>query len=214
MTYLLTKPYLFLSAVILSLLAVNCTNNEQLVPDSASEVSPLLIGSTIPDISLLNPQEEAVNLNEISSQQTLYVFYRGGWCPFCSGELSDLSEIENELQSKGIEIVAISPDTPEYLKHSLEDTEPGYTLLSDSGMEAAKAFGVAFRVDQETVQSLKEGGMDIEERSGQGHHMLPVPSVFLTNSEGKIVFQYVNPDYRQRVDKSVIMAAVNSILEE
>jgi len=194
----------------------SCTvdNSQNRVPNSANDVSPLLIGSSVPDIALSDPENRSVNLNEISSQQTLYVFYRGGWCPFCSAELSDLYEIENELQSKGVEIVAISPDTPKYLKNSLEDTEPGYTLLSDSSMEAAKAFGVAFRVDEETVQSLKEGGMDIEERSGQTHHILPVPAAFLTNSEGKIVFQYVNPDYRQRVDKSVIMAAVNSMLEE
>jgi peroxiredoxin len=194
----------------------SCTvdNSQNRVPDSANDVSPLLIGSSVPDITLSDPENRRVNLNEISYQQTLYVFYRGGWCPFCSAELSDLSEIETELQSKGVEIVAISPDTPEYLKSSNEDTELGYTLLSDSEMNAARAFGVAFQVGQETVQSLKEGGMDIEERSGQTHHMLPVPSVFLTNSEGEIVFQYVNPDYRQRVNKSVIMAAVNSMLEE
>ena len=194
----------------------SCTvdNSQNRVPNSANDVSPLLIGSSVPNITLSDPVNRSVNLSEIGPEKALFVFYRGGWCPFCSAELADLADIDVELQNKGIEIVAISPDTPEYLQTSLEDIELGYTLLSDSSMEAAKAFGVAFRVDEETVQSLKEGGMDIEERSGQTHHILPVPAAFLTNSEGKIVFQYVNPDYRQRVDKSVIMAAVNSMLEE
>lgn len=206
----------YLTLVLLATgLFLSCTadNNDYTVPNSASDVSPLLIGSSVPNITLSDPVNRSVNLSEIGSEKALFVFYRGGWCPFCSAELADLADIDVELQNKGIEIVAISPDTPEYLQASLEDTDLGYTLLSDSSMEAAKAFGVAFRVDKETVQSLKEGGMDIEERSGQTHHMLPVPSVFLTNSEGKIVFQYVNPDYRQRVDKSLIMAAVNSMLE-
>lgn len=206
----------YLTLVLLATgLFLSCTadDNHNSVPSSAGEVSPLLIGSSAPDITLNDPVNRGVNLKEISLNKALFVFYRGGWCPFCSAELADLADIDVELQNKGIEIVAISPDTPEYLQASLEDTDLGYTLLSDSSMEAAKAFGVAFRVDKETVQSLKEGGMDIEERSGQSHHMLPVPSVFLTNSEGKIVFQYVNPDYRQRVDKSLIMAAVNSMLE-
>ncbi len=207
--------YLTLLSLAISLfLGCKADNNLDSVPASAGDVSPLLIGSSVPDVTLSDPVNRSVNLSEIGSEKALFVFYRGGWCPFCSAELADLAEIDVELQNRGIEIVAISPDTPEYLQASLEDIELGYTLLSDSSMEAAKAFGVAFRVDEETVQSLKEGGMDIEERSGQTHHILPVPAVFLTNSEGKIVFQYVNPDYRQRVDKSIIMAAVNSMLEE
>ncbi len=207
----------YFTTVILTIcLFTGCTTTENSpqVPTKAADVSPLLIGSDIPDISLPSPLNESVKLTETMENGALIVFYRGGWCPFCSAELADLAKIDVQLHSKGVEIVAISPDSPEFLQQSIADEDLGYTLLSDSKMEAARAFGVAFRVDIETVQSLKKNGMDIEERSGETHHLLPVPSLFLVNPEGKIVFQYVNPDYRQRVDKSIIMAAVNSMIEE
>lgn len=88
-----------------------------------------------------------------------------------------------------------------------------YTLLSDSMMEASKAFGIAFRLDDETIQRYKQNGLDLEIRSGQNHHLLPATAVLLTNEKGLIEFQYVNPDYRQRIGKDVLMAAAAAQVE-
>jgi peroxiredoxin len=177
------------------------------------DVQPLLIGETIPDITLQSHQNEPVNLRDESSENTLFVFYRGGWCPFCSAELAELSSIEDQLYEMGINIVALSPDQPEFLRQSMDDVNMDYKLLSDSMMEASKAFGIAYRLDDETYQRYKTNGMDLEERSGQDHHLLPAPAVFLSNADGIIEFQYVNPDYRQRIDKDVLLAAVTAMLE-
>jgi peroxiredoxin len=162
---------------------------------------------------LQSHQNESVNLLDESSENTLFVFYRGGWCPFCSAELAELSSIEDQLYEMGINIVALSPDQPEFLRQSMDDVNMDYKLLSDSMMEASKAFGIAYRLDDETYQRYKTNGMDLEERSGQDHHLLPAPAVFLSNADGIIEFQYVNPDYRQRIDKDVLLAAVTAMLE-
>lgn len=200
--------------LFLSMLFTACTNQAENVPTSAGEVNPLLIGSAIPDITLSSSQDESINLAAESTENTLFVFYRGGWCPFCSAELAELAQIEDELYGLGINIVAISPDSPNYLRESLNGTEMNYTRLSDSRMDASKAFGIAYQVDDETVQQYKNNGMDLEERSGYSHHLLPVPAVFLANSEGIIEFQYVNPDYTIRIDKNLLLAAVDAMLEE
>ena len=113
----------------------------------------------------------------------------------------------------GINIVALSPDRPEFLRRSMDDVNMEYTLLSDSLMEASKAFGIAYRLDSDSYQRYKNNGMDLEERSGQNHHLLPAPAVLLSNSEGIIEFQYVNPNYRQRIDKEVLLAAVEAMVE-
>lgn len=202
-----------LMAVISALVtAVSCSAPQTDIPDNPKNVSPLLIGSEVPDITLSDPQGEMISLSGIAGQNTLVVFYRGGWCPFCSAELSALAEIEEELYKNGITIVGISPDSPEYLKDSLNDLDTGFTLLSDSDMVASKAFGIAFKESEETVAKLKENGMDLEERSGKDHHLLPVPSVFLINDEGRIEFQYVNPNYKKRIDHKILVAAADAML--
>jgi len=206
----------YLAFLVLCITAIGCTTQPQpsdTIPDNAIDVTPLLIGESIPDISLQNHLGETVSLHDVSSENTLFVFYRGGWCPFCSTELAELASIEDSLYSMGFNIAAISPDRPEFLQMSMDDVEMDYTLLSDSMMEASKAFGIAFRLDDETFQRYKQNGLNLEERSGQDHHLLPAPAVFLTNGDGVIEFQYVNPDYRQRIDKDVLMAAATAMVE-
>ena len=73
-------------------------------------------------------------------------------------------------------------------------------LLSDSQMNASRAFGIAFVVDEAQVRRLKRFKMDLEEASGETHHMLPVPSVFIVDREGVVRFVYSNPDYKVRID--------------
>lgn len=195
------------------LLFTACTPPSDNIPNSAGDVNPLLIGSSIPDIMLTNHWDESINLAAKSTENTLFVFYRGGWCPFCSAELVELAQIEEELYEMDINIVAISPDSPEYLRTSLNELNLNYTLLSDSRLDASKAFGIAYRVGAKTLENYKNNGMDLEERSGYAHHLMPVPAVFLANSEGIIKFQYVNPDYTQRINHKVLLAAAKAMIE-
>ncbi len=43
-------------------------------------VHPLLIGATVPSVTLANSEGEAIELGEVLSRKpTVVVFYRGGW---------------------------------------------------------------------------------------------------------------------------------------
>lgn len=75
-------------------------------------------------------------------------------------------------------------------------------------MEAAREFRVAYRVDAPTLSALTNFGINLEEASGEKHNLLPVPAVFLTDANGLIHFQYVNPDYKVRVDPDLLVTAV------
>ncbi len=84
-------------------------------------------------------------------------------------------------------------------------------LLSDSTMAGAIAFGIAFKVADKTYNAYKDRfKLDLEERSGQKHHLLPVPSVFLVGTDGKIKFEYVNPDYKVRLEPEILLAAAKA----
>jgi peroxiredoxin len=77
-------------------------------------------------------------------------------------------------------------------------------------MEASREFGVAYRVDAATREKLGEFGIDIEQASGEDHHLLPVPSVFVVDGSGTIRFVYADPDYRQRIDPEVLMSVARA----
>ena len=124
--------------------------------------------------------------------------------------MGQLQEIIPQLRTLGYHIVGISPDRPEKLAASLEKNPGGYLLLSDSKMAAAKAFGLAFQLDDAMVERYKGFGIDLEADSGQTHHQLPVPAVFLVGKSGRIEFQYVNPNYKVRLQPEVLLAAAKA----
>ena len=193
---------MILSSLLLSTAA-------QSIPGTATDISPLLIGEKIPDIQLSNLEGKKVSLNDIiSKEQTLLIFYRGGWCPYCNLHLAELQSIESEILKSGFNIIAISPDSPDNLKASIEKHKLNYTLLSDSKTEAARAFGIAFQASERYGEMLGKASGSL---NTQG--LLPVPAVFVLNKQGEILFEYINPDYKKRLKGSLLLAVLAELKE-
>jgi len=222
------KAILYLSIIgMLVLTGFSCTKQQ---PDDATatvetasadyaedptEVNPILTGLTIPDVSVRDIEGDTVRLRELVSRKpTALVFYRGGWCPYCNKHMAELQQAEEKMIDMGYQILAVSPDRPELLRKSIGEHDLSYTLLSDSPMTASKAFGLAFRLDDETFNRYMDNGLDLTERSGYDHHLLPVPAAYLVGTDGKILFQYVNPDYTVRIKSNVLLAAAEAYLND
>jgi len=169
------------------------------------------VGDTIPEARVADIQGRTVGLREIVAKRpTVVIFYRGGWCPYCNTHLGKLQSIESEVLAAGYQIVAISPDRPAELRKSLEKHGLSYDLFSDSTMDAAKAFGLAFTVENTTVVKYRLVGINLEKASGEKHHMLPVPAVFLVNTDRVIRFAHSNPDYKVRLDTDEILREIRN----
>lgn len=175
--------------------------------------SPLGIGDAVPAGVLATASGRSVDTAKLLvGQPSVLIFYRGGWCPYCNKHLSGLVDIVDELKAAGFQLVAVSADRAEILASKDELSDLSYTLLSDSSMDVSRKFGIAFQVPAELVEKYKSSyGIDIEADSGQTHHLLPHPSVFILDSEGIIRFTYVNEDYTVRLDPVKILAAAKGI---
>ncbi len=108
----------------------------------------------------------------------------------------------------GATMVGISPDDPAHSRQNIAKNSIPFPILSDSEVAAAKAFRLAFRVDDETVKKYQGFGIDLEKASGKSHHALPVPAVFIVDRGGKIIFAHSDPDYRQRLEPARIVEAL------
>jgi hypothetical protein len=74
-----------------------------------------------------------------------------------------------------------------------------------------RAFGIGYQADAAMLKTLAGYNIDLEQYSGEKHHVLPVPSVYLVDEAGILQFSYVHPDYRVRVPHEVILAAARAI---
>ncbi len=184
------------------------------VPDSPEGTKPISVGEQLPALTLKGLDAKPVDLNAlVAKKPTILIFYRGSWCPYCNTHLGELQTVEAELQKLGYQVVAVSPDLPNNLETSVEKNELTYTLLSDSEVKAAQALGLAFRVDDSTYKLYMNYDINLEEASGEKHHILPIPAAIVLDTNGKVRFIFSSPDYKVRVDKDVLLKEAKAALK-
>lgn len=98
--------------------------------------------------------------------------------------------MESKLTELGYQVLAISPDPPKKLAETIEKHSLTCTLLSDEDLAAIRGFGIGFQAEAKSA--------------------LPVPSVYIVGMNGMVRFQYVNPDYKVRIDPDLLMAAAKA----
>jgi peroxiredoxin len=166
------------------------------------------VGEAIPDAMVRDEQGREVSLRDlVDGKPTVLVFYRGGWCPFCTKHLKELAGIAKPLEAAGVQLLAISMDRPEKIAATPGRETLPYRLLSDSDAAAAKAFGIEFTVDDATLEKYKGYGISLDDASGRDHHMLPHPAVFVCDAAGMLRLAEANSDYKVRVPADTILKA-------
>jgi peroxiredoxin len=199
---------LFLALVLLTTFGLA---EDRPIAATATETKPLEKGQKIPEANLTGLDGEKVALASLHRDQPLViVFFRGGWCPICTKHTQELIGVYPEIKAKGFEIIGVSPDSVERSKSNSAKNVLPFPIYSDSSLDAIGKFGLAFKVDDATVTKYKGFGIDLEQASGQDHHALPIPAIYVVGTDGVITFAHSNPDYRQRLDaKELVQRLAN-----
>ncbi len=177
------------------------------IPRNAEDISPLLNGETLPQTSLQYADGTTVKLSAILKEKpTVLVFYRGGWCPYCNAQLSGLVEIEKDILDLGYQIVAISPDDYQNLKNTEEKDSIKYTLLSDKEGAFISEIGIAFK-----TPTMMKGYIAAKGQIGKTAEVIPVPTVMIVDQKGKILFEYINPNYKVRLSGAMLLAVLKTL---
>lgn len=176
---------------------------------SEKEIAPILLGSKLPEAPLHTLHGDSTTLRAaVGTGPAVLVFFRGGWCPYCDLQLSQLRLIQPQLEKLGYHIIAISPDSAENLRHLAEGQGIKYDLLADYDTAAMRAMGIAYTVDDDTARRYAQAGVTLLQGA------LPVPAVFIVDENGEIQFSYAHPDFRVRIPAQVVLAAAQTIAEK
>ncbi|WP_268223096.1 peroxiredoxin family protein [Sinomicrobium oceani] len=178
-----------------------------MAPAMPEDISPLLVGEKVPAMQLPDANGTMQNVNAlIKAKPTILVFYRGGWCPYCTKQLSGLQEARESLEKMGYQLLAISTDSPEKLSETMGKQTLDYTLLSDADLNVTRAFGIAFQAPG--------GYHNFLPQSSGGKNtalLLPVPSVFILDRNGIILFEHINPDFKQRISSDMLISVAQAL---
>jgi peroxiredoxin len=161
------------------------------MPSTAFDISPLLIGEPLADLKITNSMGQVESLHGlIKEKPAVIIFYRGNWCGNCITYFSqEIGPVISEIKKLGYNLIAISPDMPDTLLITSRKTNIDKNVFySDANGSVSSSIGIAFQQNEKIRPRL------LAYSGGKNTGFLPVPAVFVINTENKIIFEYINPN--------------------
>ncbi len=156
-------------------------------------------GDIAPDITGMDQNGKSVELKKLLTKgDVVVVFYRGQWCPHCNKQLSKINDSLSFITAKGATVVAITPETADNIKKTVDKTKAAYSIIEDKGMAIMKSYKVNFAIDAETITKYKKYGIDFDKANGTNGANLPVPATYIISKDGTIKYTFFNADYTKR----------------
>jgi peroxiredoxin len=172
----------------------------------------LRVGDEAPDATLSDALGHPMRLaDRWGTGPLVIVFYRGGWCGYCSLQLRAWQRHAGDLARLGASLVAISPQTPANSMSTVQQNALAFTVLSDSALEAANGFGLAYTLHPDLVDYYGSVGTDVPVLNGNGQWVLPVPATYVVDGAGTVRFAWIDEDVRSRVEPADVIAAVEAL---
>ncbi|HKV29971.1 MAG TPA: peroxiredoxin-like family protein [Candidatus Dormibacteraeota bacterium] len=170
-------------------------------------------GAKAPAFTLKNQHGEDVSLADLLKRGPVVVsFTRGGWCPYCAAELRALNEAYDQFQRAGIELVVLSPQSPERAQKQATADKLEFNLLVDTDNQVGKAFGVVYTFPEDLKNVyLNVFKTDIQAVNEASVWQLPIPARFIIDGSGTIRDAKADPDYRYRPEPSEVLDIVNEL---
>lgn len=160
----------------------------------------LRVGSPLPDFRLENLQGHVVSSQSFMASPHLLIFYRGNWCPFCTAQIEELGNVYKKLESLGLKVVLISPQSNEKSQSLALKFKVPMVFLRDRNGNAAKLLGIDHPWGTPMGLQLLGYGSDSV-----------LPTVILTNDEGRIIYSDQTDNYRVRPDPKSFEVVMNAL---
>lgn len=170
------------------------------------------VGALAPDFTLPDVDDEPVNLSKVLGNGPVILdFFRGGWCPFCSLELRAYQQLIESIEHVGASLLAISPETPQFLREVVRDNGLTFPVLSDAGNEAARAYGLAYTLPESLREIYAAFGLDLPARQATSTFELPIPATVLVDRQGVVRRSFHDIDVSRRGEPEEFIASVRDL---
>ena len=99
-------------------------------------------GTKAPDFTLQDKDGKNISLSDFLGKKVILYFYPKDNTPGCTRRACAFAGLYNEFKEKGAEVIGISKDSTASHKKFEEKFNLPFTLLSDTDLEAIKAYDV------------------------------------------------------------------------
>jgi peroxiredoxin len=178
-------------------------------------------GDPAPDFELPDQNGKLVRSAELVARGPIVVcFIRGRWCPFCVGQMEAMNAIVPEMGKLAASVVAISPQTAHQSFLMADQHKLQFPLLSDSGNQIARKFGLVYRVPEYQQEVYRRAFVNLSFINGDSSWELPIPGTYILAEKSgnagrqttEVLYTSVNADYMERPEPADILAKLSQLL--
>lgn len=194
-------------------LQVNINQRQRLV-DNADTERFVKAGDHLEPFELLKVEGGVLSRDQLlANGPAVLLFFRFAGCPACNIAIPHYDRLlAAALKARGVPLVAISPQVPERLIEIKQRHNLSLQVASDKDNALARRLGILYSFDEASRQAALSKGSSIGEVTGTGTWELPQPTVVVLDSESRVVFAQVSPDWLVRAEAEPILQAVELAL--
>lgn len=154
----------------------------------------LVAGNKLPPFTVLDARNKAITSAQLADKPAILIFYRGNWCPLCMAQLKELVARYKDITALGVRVAMISPQPHSNTVALSKKHGVSFDFLTDEGNAAARALGI-----------------DMSNGLPMGMQMLGydsntvLPTVIITDRDGRIVWTHETDNYRIRPEPDVYL---------
>jgi len=116
-----------------------------------------------------------------------------------------------QIREAGASLVAVSPQTVQQSFFMADQYQLRFPLLSDSGNQVARKFGLVYRVPDYQQSVYRRAFINLPFANRDESWELPVPASYIIGCDATILYAAVHPDYTGRPEPMEILAGLRSL---
>ena len=160
----------------------------------------LKTGSPLPDFRAIDEQGDPVRSVELHGSPTVILFVRGNWCPFCSRQVSNLTQYYRDIVDLGAKLILITPKPLETTRRVAEFFKVEFDFWLDEELGVTRQLGL-----------LQEGGVPKDYDKEYGRDTI-WPTALVVDAAGIIRYTELSKHISDRPDPKTLLREIRKTL--
>ncbi|WP_298519268.1 peroxiredoxin [uncultured Kordia sp.] len=165
---------------------------------NAANNTVLKVGNTLPLLKFENASKEEITTEKFAGTPSIFIFYRGNWCPFCMAQIKEMVSKHEELTDRNINTVFISSQPHGFSKNLTKKYPLDFQFLVDVDGKVSKQLDI-----------FAENGLPFGFQIFGFKSHTTMPTVIITDSNEKIIYTNQTDNYRIRPEPTTLLKIID-----